>query len=197
MILRVEKVDIPIGDFKPKRGGVYAMVCQDMGVFAAIEAAFRLARASGFDDETIIAEHFYFQRDFQQSALRKELERLSISGWSRNGIMIVIPGLSKKHFEKDYKSDEVEVAAFLFSLRKQLDSLEYPVFVPFHTKNLAVDESVLTTGLATMGFTRISLLLEDSDKSCSAMLLEGAFDEAASMAVFPDTLEWPVDEGDE
>lgn len=134
MGITIGGIELSVGEFAPDCGEAYALFFDTPSAIGAVQSVYSLLAELGFGGEDIVAEHFYFQRDFGKGRLMDSLQSVVLRGLDERSAVVVIPGLSASlHGLAD--ADEADVLAHLFELRRQLSgSGKAPCFVPFHSR---------------------------------------------------------------
>ena len=136
MDITIGEIGLSTCDFTPARGEVYALFFNTPSAIGAVESTYALLAEMGFDGESIVAEHFYFQRDFGRDRLLQSLLSAALREHAGRSAIVVIPGLSPG-FIGSTGVDEADVLGCLFELRRQLPGGgNAPCFVPFHSSRV-------------------------------------------------------------
>lgn len=136
MEITIGEIELSTCDFTPSRGEVYALFFNTPSAVCAVESTYALLAEMGFCGEGIVAEHFYFQRDFGVGRLLDSLQGVALRGLEDRAAVVVIPGLSANMIGST-SVDEADVLGHLFELRRQLHAGgNVPCFVPFHSSRV-------------------------------------------------------------
>lgn len=115
--ITIGEIELSICDFTPARGEVYALFFNTPSAIGAVESTYALLAELGFDSEGIVAEHFYYQRDFGRDWLLKSLQSAALRDLEDRSAVVVIPGLSPGLIGPTTVG-EADVLGHLFELRR-------------------------------------------------------------------------------
>ena len=186
MKLKVCGIEMGVDAFAASDSELYALICEGADAISAIDAAYSFIGELGLSDEVVTA-HFNYQHGLVKDQLRETLESVALASGVRPKAIVVIPGFSPAMVGTAREIHAADVVSHLFCLREQVDGLDVPCFVPFHTEDLRFPLGKLMRALSLIGFTVVEL--EGAGGGAFSELEEDSLDDAISMLALGDGLE--------